>query len=115
MIDNAPIAYGKDELTFSINLQENKAQDWMADWSGRVVVEGKTYFLNGYIKKEGWVAGKLKPEQGNINISVSASNQDISNLMIVNNHIDHVGTLNRVNGGSTGSSMNYWYIYYLFY
>jgi hypothetical protein len=68
MIDNAPIAYGKDELTFSINLQENKAEDWMADWSGRVVVEGKTYFLNGYIKKEGWVAGKLKPEQGNINI-----------------------------------------------
>ena len=68
MVDNAPIAYGKDELTFSINLQENKAEDWMADWSGRVVVEGKTYFLNGYIKKEGWVAGKLKPEQGNINI-----------------------------------------------
>ena len=23
----------------------------MADWSGRVVVEGKTYFLNGYIKR----------------------------------------------------------------
>ena len=64
MIDNAPIAYGKDELTFSINLQENKAQDWMADWSGRVVVEGKTYFLNGYIKKEGWVAGRLKADTG---------------------------------------------------
>ena len=36
----------------------------MADWSGRVVVEGKTYFLNGYIKKDGWIAGKLKPEGG---------------------------------------------------
>ena len=64
MSDNKNIAYGKDELTFSINFQENKAEDWMADWSGRVVVEGKTYFLNGYIKKEGWVAGRLKPEDG---------------------------------------------------
>ena len=66
MNDNMPVAYGKDELTFSINLQENKAEDWMADWSGRVVVEGKTYFLNGYIKKEGWVAGRLKVDTGNI-------------------------------------------------
>ena len=58
-----PVSYGKDELTFSINLQENKSEDWMADWSGRVVVEGKTYFLNGYIKKDGWIAGRLKPEK----------------------------------------------------
>ena len=73
MNDNMPVAYGKDELTFSINLQENKAEDWMADWSGRVVVEGKTYFLNGYIKKEGWVAGRLKPESGSTNLN---RNQD---------------------------------------
>ena len=65
MNNNIPVSYGKDDLTFSINLQENKAEDWMADWSGRVVVEGKTYFLNGYIKKDGWIAGRLKPEQGN--------------------------------------------------
>jgi len=65
MNNNTPVSYGKDELTFSINLQENKAEDWMADWSGRVVVEGKTYFLNGYIKKDGWIAGRLKPEKTN--------------------------------------------------
>ena len=64
-MNNTPVSYGKDELTFSINLQENKAEDWMADWSGRVVVEGKTYFLNGYIKKDGWIAGRLKPEKTN--------------------------------------------------
>ena len=64
MEENKFIAYGKDDLTFSLNLQENKSEDWMADWSGRVVVEGKTYFLNGYIKKDGWIAGKLKPEGG---------------------------------------------------
>lgn len=63
MNNNMPVSYGKDELTFSINLQENKPEDWMADWSGRVVVEGKTYFLNGYIKKDGWIAGRLKPEK----------------------------------------------------
>ena len=63
MNNNMPVSYGKDELTFSINLQENKSEDWMADWSGRVVVEGKTYFLNGYIKKDGWIAGRLKPEK----------------------------------------------------
>ena len=34
----------------------------MADWSGRVVVEGKTYFLNGYIKKDGWIA-RLKQKK----------------------------------------------------
>ena len=55
MEENKFIAYGKDDLTFSLNLQENKSEDWMADWSGRVVVEGKTYFLNGYIKKDGWI------------------------------------------------------------
>ena len=60
MNNNMPVSYGKDELTFSINLQENKSEDWMADWSGRVVVEGKTYFLNGYIKKDGWIAGTIK-------------------------------------------------------
>ena len=65
MNNNMPVSYGKDELTFSINLQENKPEDWMADWSGRVVVEGKTYFLNGYIKKDGWIAGRLKPEKNN--------------------------------------------------
>ena len=69
MSDNVPVAYGKDELTFSINLQENKTEDWMSDWSGRVVVEGKTYFLNGYIKKDGWIAGRLKPEQKNNTIT----------------------------------------------
>ena len=74
MSDNKNIAYGKDELTFSINFQENKAEDWMADWSGRVVVEGKTYFLNGYIKKEGWVAGRLKPEDSNNFNKLSQSN-----------------------------------------
>ena len=69
MNNNMPVSYGKDELTFSINLQENKSEDWMADWSGRVVVEGKTYFLNGYIKKDGWIAGRLKPEQKNNTIT----------------------------------------------
>ena len=43
MEENKFIAYGKDDLTFSLNLQENKSEDWMADWSGRVVVEGKKY------------------------------------------------------------------------
>jgi hypothetical protein len=71
MDDNIPVSYGKDELTFSINLQENKAEDWMADWSGRVVVEGKTYFLNGYIKKNGWIAGRLKPEKSINNNTVT--------------------------------------------
>ena len=66
--ENPNIAYGKDELTFSINHQENKSQDWMADWSGRIVIEGKTYFLNGYIKKEGWVAGRVKPDPNNKSI-----------------------------------------------
>ena len=63
MNNNMPVSYGKDELTFSINLQENKSEDWMADWSGRVVVEGKTYFLNGYIKKDGWIAGRLNQKK----------------------------------------------------
>ena len=43
----------------------------MADWSGRVVWK-KTYFLNGYIKKDGWIAGKLKPEGGS---KISANNK----------------------------------------
>ncbi len=73
MEENKFIAYGKDDLTFSLNLQENKSEDWMADWSGRVVVEGKTYFLNGYIKKDGWIAGKLKPEGGS---KISSNNQN---------------------------------------
>lgn len=71
MDNNILVSYGKDELTFSINLQENKAEDWMADWSGRVVVEGKTYFLNGYIKKNGWIAGRLKPEKSINNNTVA--------------------------------------------
>ena len=71
MDNNIPVSYGKDELTFSINLQENKPEDWMADWSGRVVVEGKTYFLNGYIKKDGWIAGRLKPEKSINNNTVT--------------------------------------------
>ena len=40
----------------------------MADWSGRIVIEGKTYFLNGYIKKDGWVAGRVKPDPINKSI-----------------------------------------------
>ena len=58
MNDKEFIQYGKDNLTFSINLQKNKTEDWMSDWSGRVVIDGKTYFLNGYIKNESWIAGK---------------------------------------------------------
>lgn len=68
MNDSLNVAYGKDELTFSINHQQNKSEDWMADWSGRIVIEGKTYFLNGYTKKEGWVAGRVKPAPNNKSI-----------------------------------------------
>lgn len=59
-----------------------------------------------------WTTSHYMPfPQGNINISLPVANQDISNLSIVNNHIDHIGTLNIVAGGVTGSSMNYWYQY----
>lgn len=80
MDNNIPVSYGKDELTFSINLQENKPEDWMADWSGRVVVEGKTYFLNGYIKKDGWIAGRLKPEKSINNNTVTKTQSEGSTI-----------------------------------
>ena len=35
--------------------------DWQSDWSGKVVVGGSEYYLNGYQKNDGWIAGKLKP------------------------------------------------------
>ena len=77
MNDKEFIQYGKDNLTFSINLQKNKTEDWMSDWSGRVVIDGKTYFLNGYIKNEGWIAGKIKPSDQNQNKNnESQSNQN---------------------------------------
>ena len=65
MNDSLNVAYGKDELTFLINHQQNKSEDQMTDWSGRIVIESKTYFLNGYIKKERWVAGRVKPDPNN--------------------------------------------------
>lgn len=58
--------FGQDELTMSINDKRpgsgdgRKTEDWHADWSGRLVVGGKTYYANLYQKNDGWIAGKLK-------------------------------------------------------
>ena len=37
-----------------------KTKDWHADWAGKLVVGGKTYYANLYQKNDGWIAGKLK-------------------------------------------------------
>ncbi len=58
--------FGQDELTVSINDKRpgtgdgQKTEDWHSDWSGRLVVGGKTYYANLYQKNDGWIAGKLK-------------------------------------------------------
>jgi len=90
MNENSNVAYGKDELTFSINHQQNKTEDWMADWSGRIVIEGKTYFLNGYIKKEGWVAGRVKPDPNNKSIETISPDKSITEAPTYNENEDDI-------------------------
>jgi hypothetical protein len=43
-------------------------------------------------------------EQGNINIRFATSSQNGSNLSIINNYIDHIGTISVSSGTRTGSS-----------
>jgi hypothetical protein len=65
--------FGQDELTLSINDKRpgtgdgQKTADWHADWSGRLVLNGKTYYANLYQKNDSWIAGKLKeaPQKSN--------------------------------------------------
>ena len=46
--------FGQDELTMSLNDKRpgsgdgQKTEDWHADWSGKLVVGGKTYYANLY-------------------------------------------------------------------
>ena len=55
------VKYGVDEMTFSLNDNAaNKTEDWHSDWQGKVVIDGATYYLNGYRKNDTWIAGKLK-------------------------------------------------------
>jgi hypothetical protein len=58
---NPRVKYGVDEMTFSLNDNAaNKTEDWHSDWNGKVVINGVTYYLNGYRKDEQWIAGRLK-------------------------------------------------------
>jgi hypothetical protein len=61
MAEQAKVKYGVDELTFSLNDNaQNKTEDWHSDWNGKVVINGVTYYLNGYRKNDQWIAGRLK-------------------------------------------------------
>ena len=61
MAEQAKVKYGVDELTFSLNDNaSNKTEDWHSDWNGKVVINGVTYYLNGYRKNDQWIAGRLK-------------------------------------------------------
>jgi len=59
--DRPQIKYGVDDLTISINDDAaNKKEDWHSDWRGKLVVDGKTYYVDLRDKSDSWKAGKLK-------------------------------------------------------
>lgn len=59
--DRPQIKYGVDDLTISINdASDKKQEDWHNDWSGKLVVDGKTYYVDLRDKSATWKAGKLK-------------------------------------------------------
>ena len=62
--DRPQIKYGVDDLTISLNDDAgNKKEDWHADWRGKLVVDGKTYYVDLRDKSDSWKAGKLKLAQ----------------------------------------------------
>ncbi len=64
MDDKPKVLHGKDDMTFSLNdKRSDKTEDWQNDWSGIIVFGGVEYYLNGYQKNDGWIAGKVKPKK----------------------------------------------------
>ena len=72
--DRPQIKYGVDDLTISINDDSaNKQEDWHSDWRGKLVVDGKTYYVDLRDKSGTWKAGKLKPAQPKANAQAPAT------------------------------------------
>ena len=59
MEDKKLIKYGEDDFTCSINKNERKTEDWHSDFNGKIVINGETFYLNLYQKKDTWFAGKV--------------------------------------------------------
>ena len=45
--DRPHVKHGVDDMTISINdASDNKQEDWHSDWRGKLVVDGKTYYVD---------------------------------------------------------------------
>jgi len=61
------MAYEKRDLTWSLFKNEKKTRDTHSDYQGWLVVDGKEYWLNGWIKdgaKGKFFSGTLKAKDG---------------------------------------------------
>tara|TARA_R100001463_G_scaffold111116_1_gene165998 strand:+ start:910 stop:1182 length:273 start_codon:yes stop_codon:yes gene_type:complete len=73
-----------DVGTFTLNPQREKKEDWHADWSGSINIEGKWYFLNAYNRKGqngGFLSGKIgkekKSEGSNASVAEKPTTADL--------------------------------------
>ena len=72
--DRPHVKHGVDDMTISINDDSaNKQEDWHSDWRGKLVVDGKTYYVDLRDKSGTWKAGKLKPAQPKANAQAPAT------------------------------------------
>lgn len=61
------MAYEKRDLTWSLFKNDKKTRDTHSDYQGWLVVDGKEYWLNGWIKdgaKGKFFSGTIKPKDG---------------------------------------------------